>query len=165
MIKYALLQLLWLALSCSWLVATNAFLVQQPQKMPTIATTTLEMGLFDGISKAFSNEEYGPPPEKVRATARHILVKSSKEAESVKSKLLEGSAAFSDLAREVSICPSGKQAGGSLGSFYPGTMVAEFDAAIFNPDTKIGQIIGPVQTKFGYHIIVVEKRTGGGDWY
>jgi len=44
-------------------------------------------------------------------------------------------------------------------------MVPEFDAVIFSPDAVIGSIIGPVETDFGYHIIVVDKRTGGGDWY
>lgn len=66
---------------------------------------------------------------------------------------------FASLARDFSTCPSGKQ-GGSLGSFSPGTMVKEFDEVIFNPETELGQIVGPVQTKFGYHIIVVDKRTG-----
>mmetsp|Transcript_29877 Transcript_29877/g.45271 ORF Transcript_29877/g.45271 Transcript_29877/m.45271 type:complete len:168 (-) Transcript_29877:115-618(-) len=155
-----------LSISCLCLIApaTNAFLLQNPNMMVALTDTELKMGLFDGIAKAFSNEEYGPPPEQVRATARHILVKSSTEADSLKGKLLDDSASFSDLAREFSTCPSGKQ-GGSLGSFSPGTMVAEFDAAIFNPDTKIGQIVGPLQTQFGYHLIVVDKRTGGGDWY
>jgi len=38
-------------------------------------TSTLSMGLFDAFSKAFENTDYGPPPEKVSATARHILVR------------------------------------------------------------------------------------------
>jgi peptidyl-prolyl cis-trans isomerase C len=71
-----------------------------------------------------------------------------------------GVVTFADLARDFSTCPSGKQAGGSLGSFSPGTMVKEFDDVIFNPETELGKVLGPVQTKFGYHIIVVDKRTG-----
>ena len=54
--------------------------------------------------------------------------------------------------------------GGSLGSFTPGTMMKEFDEVIlFTTQTNIGEIVvGPVQTKFGYHhiLIVVDKRTG-----
>jgi len=121
------------------------------------------MGLFDGFKKAFANEEYGAPPDAVKATARHILVKTSEEAQTVIDKLAEG-ATFASLASEYSTCPSGAR-GGSLGSFQPGTMVPEFDKAIFNPETKVGELIGPVQTQFGYHLIVVDKRTGGGDWY
>ena len=36
-------------------------------------------------------------------------------------------------------------------------MVKEFDQAIFNPDTKVGELIGPIETQFGYHLIVVDK--------
>lgn len=126
-------------------------------------STSLGMGLFDGFKKAFSNEEYGAPPDAVKATARHILVKTPELAQEVVDKMA-GGAPFASLASEYSTCPSGAR-GGSLGSFAPGVMVPEFDKAIFNPDTKVGELIGPVETKFGYHLIVVDKRTGGGDWY
>ena len=127
-------------------------------------STSLSMGIFESISKAFSNEEYGPPPEAVKATARHILVESSGEAKVIMKMISSGEKSFADCAREFSTCPSSSQ-GGSLGSFPPGRMVPEFDKAIFNPDTKIGEIVGPILTDFGHHIIVVDKRTGGGDWY
>ena len=38
-------------------------------------STSLQMGLFDSIQKAFANEEYGAPPDAVKAMARHIFVK------------------------------------------------------------------------------------------
>ena len=129
----------------------------------TSSPLTFGMGFFDGISKAFGNEEYGAPPDAVKASARHILVKTTEEATTVMDKMASGSA-FADLAREFSTCPSGKS-GGSLGSFEPGTMVPEFDKVIFSPDTPMGTVMGPVETKFGYHLIVVDKRTGGGDRY
>jgi parvulin-like peptidyl-prolyl isomerase len=44
-------------------------------------------------------------------------------------------------------------------------MVKEFDDVVFAPSTRLGTIYGPVQTKFGYHLIVVDKRSGGSDWY
>lgn len=72
---------------------------------------------------------------------------------------LSGGAAFADMARQFSTCPSGAQ-GGSLGSFSPGTMVAEFDECIFSKETELGQVVGPIETQFGYHLIVVDKRTG-----
>ena len=127
------------------------------------ATTKLSMGFFDGLSKAFSNEEYGAPPDAVKANARHILVKSKEETNAIMTKLQNGES-WNSLASQYSTCPS-KSQGGSLGSFSPGTMVAEFDKVVFSPETRIGEIMGPVETKFGYHLIVVDKRTGGGDWY
>ena len=116
------------------------------------------MGLFDGIAKAFANEEYASPPEGIKATARHILVKEKDQVDVVMERLRDG-APFAEVAREFSTCPSGSS-GGSLGSFSPGTMVKEFDAVIFGKDTNIGELMGPVQTQFGYHLIVVDKRTG-----
>ncbi|VEU36796.1 unnamed protein product [Pseudo-nitzschia multistriata] len=157
-------------LLASWLLfvappTAEAFLPTAPRTASATQTSsTLGMGLFDGIAKAFSNEEYGPPPDKVRATARHILVESEGEAKVIMKMISSGEKTFQDCAREFSTCPSANQ-GGSLGSFSPGTMVPEFDKAIFNPDTRVGDMVGPVLTNFGHHIIVVEKRTGGGDWY
>jgi len=135
-----------------------------PSGTVATGTSSLNMGIFDSISSAFSNTEYGPPPEAVKATARHILVGSEGEAKVIMKMISSGEQTFENCAEEYSTCPSAKQ-GGSLGSFPPGQMVPEFDSAIFNPDTKIGEMVGPVLTNFGHHIIVVEKRTGGGDWY
>mmetsp|Transcript_893 Transcript_893/g.1883 ORF Transcript_893/g.1883 Transcript_893/m.1883 type:complete len:183 (-) Transcript_893:44-592(-) len=128
------------------------------------SSSALSMGIFDSITNAFSNQEYGPPPEAVKATARHILVGSDGEAKVIMKMISSGEKSFADCAREFSTCSSSSQ-GGSLGSFPPGRMVPEFDKAIFNPDTNIGEMVGPILTDFGHHIIVVDKRTGGGDWY
>lgn len=116
------------------------------------------MGLFDGFKKAFSNAEYAAPAEGIKASARHILVKSQDDANIVMDKLASG-ANFASLASEYSSCPSGSR-GGSLGSFSPGTMVPAFDTVIFSSETNIGEVVGPVKTDFGYHLIVVDKRTG-----
>lgn len=121
-------------------------------------STSLSMGLFDGIMNAFGNEEYTAPPEGTKATARHILCKKKEDAVLVMEKVQAGGS-FAGLAIEYSSCPS-KSQGGSLGSFRPGMMVPEFDAVIFNADTKLNEVVGPVATKFGYHLIVVEKRSG-----
>lgn len=122
------------------------------------------MGLFDAFNKAFANTDYGPPAEAVKATARHILVPSKQEAQVVMKMISSGEQTFESCAQEFSTCPSGSK-GGSLGSFSPGTMVPEFDKVIFDPETKVGELMGPVMTNFGFHVIVVDKRSGGGDWY
>ena len=59
-------------------------------------------------------------------------------------KIAQG-ASFASLASEYSTCPS-KNQGGRLGSFRPGVMVPEFDQIVFNPDTRLNQVVGPVQT-------------------
>jgi peptidyl-prolyl cis-trans isomerase C len=90
-----------------------------------------------------------------RATARHILVASEEVCEDLK-KQIEAGADFAAVAREHSLCPSGKQ-GGGLGEFGPGQMVKEFDQAVFSGE--VGKVLGPIQTKFGYHLLEVTSRT------
>jgi parvulin-like peptidyl-prolyl isomerase len=46
--------------------------------------------------------------------------------------------------------------GGNLGYFPQGRMVAPFDSAAFA--AEVGQIVGPVKTKYGYHIIRINDR-------
>ena len=123
------------------------------------SASALQMNWFgEAMSKAFSNEEFKSPPEGIKASARHILVKNQEDVDVVMDQLKAG-ANFASVAQDFSVCPSGAQ-GGSLGSFSPGTMVPEFDKVIFDPKTELGQVVGPVATEFGYHFIVVDKRTG-----
>ncbi len=89
------------------------------------------------------------------AKARHILVASEHECESLKAQI-EGGASFADLARQHSSCPSG-QKGGELGQFGPGQMVPEFDKVVFS--APVSSVQGPVKTQFGYHLLEVTERT------
>jgi peptidyl-prolyl cis-trans isomerase D len=58
------------------------------------------------------------------------------------------------LAAEHSEDPGSKDNGGDLGWFGRGQMVSEFENAVFS--AKPGEIIGPIRSQFGYHIIKVE---------
>ena len=90
-----------------------------------------------------------------KASARHILVKTEEECNNLKTEI-ENGAEFGDLAKEHSQCPSGKQ-GGDLGEFGPGQMVKEFDTVVFS--APVGEVQGPVETQFGYHLLEVTDRT------
>ena len=90
-----------------------------------------------------------------KATARHILVESEAQCESIKSEI-ENGADFAAMAQQHSLCPSGEQ-GGDLGECYPGQMVAEFDKVVFS--AEIGTVHGPVKTQFGYHLIEITGRS------
>ena len=57
-------------------------------------------------------------------------------------------------------CPSAKQ-GGALGTFGPGQMVPAFDKVCWS--APVGSVQGPVQTQFGYHLILVTERSDGED--
>jgi peptidyl-prolyl cis-trans isomerase C len=87
--------------------------------------------------------------------AQHILVSTSKEADRIMSELKSETLSFSEAARSFSSCPS-KRNNGDLGKFEKGQMVKEFEDACLK--AKVGELIGPVKTEFGYHIIkVIEK--------
>lgn len=89
------------------------------------------------------------------AHARHILVPTEQQATDLKNEIAAG-AAFAEMAREHSKCPSGKS-GGDLGEFGPGQMVKEFNDVCFNE--AVGVVHGPVKTQFGFHLIEITKRT------
>lgn len=85
--------------------------------------------------------------------ARHILVETEEAAVEIIAALDKG-ANFEELAKERSTGPSGPQ-GGDLGWFAPDAMVAEFSAAVVAlEDNKY--TMTPVQTQFGYHVILRE---------
>jgi peptidyl-prolyl cis-trans isomerase C len=90
------------------------------------------------------------------AAARHILTATREECDALKSRI-EGGEDFADLAREHSLCPSGRS-GGDLGRFSPGQMVREFDEVVFSE--AVGEVHGPVQTQFGFHLIEITSRMG-----
>jgi peptidyl-prolyl cis-trans isomerase C len=79
----------------------------------------------------------------------HILVKTEREAQAAVERLQKGEK-FANVAKEISLCPSGKR-GGDLGTFGRGKMVREFEQAAFT--LQKGQVSPIVKTKFGYHII------------
>eukprot|EP01061_Rhynchopus_euleeides_P020200 TRINITY_DN32937_c0_g1_i1.p2 TRINITY_DN32937_c0_g1~~TRINITY_DN32937_c0_g1_i1.p2 ORF type:complete len:145 (+),score=54.08 TRINITY_DN32937_c0_g1_i1:60-494(+) len=98
-------------------------------------------------------------------SASHILVKTDAEAQCIYRELEKRTkageatgAVFGDLAAKHSLCPSGKQGGGSLGSFSLGDMDPIFEQqCLTNP---IGQPTKPFATGFGTHLILVHARSG-----
>ena len=85
---------------------------------------------------------------------RHILFnKDQKEkAEDVKQQLEDGGD-FAKLAKEYSQDPGSAANGGDLGCLGKGETVPEFEQAAFGAEQ--GEIVGPVETEFGYHILKV----------
>jgi parvulin-like peptidyl-prolyl isomerase len=97
--------------------------------------------------------------------ARHILIAAKKgvakpaemeaakkQAESIAKQANAGN--FAALAKKYSADPGTKDIGGDLGIFQKGQMVPEFQAGLLA--LKPGEISGPVQSDFGYHIIMRE---------
>jgi parvulin-like peptidyl-prolyl isomerase len=81
--------------------------------------------------------------------AKHILLEDEEDALELRSEIL-GGAIFEDLAMEFSECDSSIK-GGHLGRFKSGTMLPEFERALYH--MKVDELSMPVKTKFGYHLI------------
>ena len=112
------------------------------------------------------------PGDYVRA--RHILVATSRDQSAnpadakaadaaalskinkIAAEIRSGKKTFEAEAQENSDDPGSKISGGDLGVFLRGTMIKEFNQAAFT--AKPGEIIGPIKTNFGYHLIKVEKQ-------
>lgn len=87
--------------------------------------------------------------------ARHIVVKEQGEAADLKAQL-EGGASFEELAAEHSIDPGTKDKGGDLGWFEKQRMFAGISEPAFAAEK--GAILGPIETRMGYHVVLVEDK-------
>jgi len=108
-----------------------------------------------------------------KVTARHILIafkgspaaqpgkkelteaEAKAKAEEIKKKI-DGGAKFDELAKTESDDKGSGARGGELGSFGHGQMVEEFEKAAFA--AKVGDVVGPVRTQYGYHIIKIDAH-------
>jgi parvulin-like peptidyl-prolyl isomerase len=86
------------------------------------------------------------------ACTAHILVADEALATRLLGEL-RGGASFASLAAANSTDPSNKDAGGDLGCTAEGQFVPEFEAAV--KQARDGDLIGPVKTQFGFHLIRV----------
>lgn len=99
-------------------------------------------------------------PEERRAS--HILIAvnnektdadAKKEADEIYKQLQADPSKFAQIAKSKSADPGSARQGGDLGFFQKGMMVPEFDNAVFSG--KKGDLVAPVKTQFGYHIIKI----------
>lgn len=97
---------------------------------------------------------------------RHILIESTKKDDAEKHALAEqllkelrDGADFATLAKKYSDDPGSAEDGGDLGWVNRGVMVKPFEDAVFA--ARKGELIGPVKTEYGYHIILVTDIRGG----
>ncbi len=115
------------------------------------------------IIKLLDRRSKDAPVVITQTHARHILIKTSElvsesEAKSrlqeIKQRIDKG-ANFAEEARLHSEDGSAPQ-GGDLGWLSPGETVPEFESAM--DALKVGQVSGPVQSGFGWHLIQVLDR-------
>ena len=119
---------------------------------------------YEQNSKRFSKSE--------ERQASHILIavdaKSSAEekqaarakAEALLKQVKQNPASFADVAKKYSQDPGSAAQGGDLGFFPRGAMLKPFEDAVFQ--MKPGDIAGPVESTYGYHIIRLAAVKGQG---
>lgn len=113
--------------------------------------------LADSLLRAKIEQRVAPMPATVEeVAARHILVKTKALADKLYAELKRNPKQFAALARKYSTDTQSAQAGGELGTFARGAMVAEFERAAFSQ--PVGVIGKPVKSAYGYHIIQVEAH-------
>lgn len=129
-----------------------AFQVWQQNQLKT-------MKISESEQKKFYNENKSKFKTPATLKARHILVKTEKEAKDLIKQLDKASkkeAKFIELAKTKSQGPSGKD-GGNLGEFNAQQMVPEFAKAAQSLK-KNTYSKTPVKTQFGYHIIYLNDK-------
>lgn len=86
--------------------------------------------------------------------AAHILVETKEKADELKAQI-EGGADFAELAKANSTDPGSGANGGDLGWFGTGMMVKPFEDAVVA--AEVGKVAGPIETQFGWHLILVKE--------
>lgn len=117
----------------------------------------------DDEAQALYRERTGQYEKPEERQASHILISSASDADEktkaaakIKAEQLAEQARktpekFAELAKTNSQDPGSADKGGDLGPFGRGAMVKPFEDAVYG--MKVGEIAGPVESQFGYHII------------
>ena len=114
-----------------------------------------EVNVTEEEAKAYYEANKHNYQKGATVSAKNILTDSEEKCKEILAFIQNGEKTFEDAAKEFSSCPS-SQRGGDLGQFGKGQMVKEFEDAAFA--ANIGEVVGPVKTQFGYHLIKVEKK-------
>lgn len=98
---------------------------------------------------------------RIAALPRSLTAADSAEVRAEADRIAEelrSSEDFAEMARLRSDDAATAAGGGSLGVLVPGQTVPPFDSAAFAG--RVGEILGPVETPFGLHIIRLDERWG-----
>lgn len=112
-----------------------------------------DAAVTDEAIQAAYDETYANAEAETEYNASHILLDTLEEAEAAIERANAGEE-FALLASELSTGPSGPN-GGSLGWFGKGVMVPAFEEAVVSLEP--GVVSEPVQTQFGFHVILVNE--------
>ena len=139
-------------------LSTRGELTMENERRALIASEVIQRLAADAVTQeqvqAAYDAQYGSVEPTTEYNASHILVETEDEAQALIDQLNNDDADFAQLAMANSTGPSGPS-GGELGWFGAGAMVGPFDAAV--QDMDVGEVAGPVQTQFGWHVIKLNE--------
>jgi peptidyl-prolyl cis-trans isomerase D len=134
-----------------------------------------DMRATAGVDEAAAKQHYEANKSRFQQpeerSASHILIKADAgmsaadkaaakaKAEQLYVQVKAAPARFAELAKQHSQDPGSAARGGDLGSFTRDTMVKPFADAVFAMQT--GELRGPVESEFGYHIIRLDRIAPG----
>jgi peptidyl-prolyl cis-trans isomerase SurA len=143
------------------------FAVELRKLRPGQVTSIIKSNTGFHILRMADKRSLADSPDKAivqQTHARHILLKvtptmsvneAKRKLAELKERLDNKAATFEELARLFSNDGSASK-GGDLGWLYPGDTVPEFETAM--DALKPGEVSGPVESPFGYHMIQVLER-------
>ena len=114
----------------------------------------LAIAVTDAALQAAYDARFSGAEPETEYNAAHILVATEDEAKAIVAELAAGGD-FAAIAKERSQDPGSGAAGGGLGWFGLGMMVPEFETAVVALEP--GTVSPPVQSQFGWHIIMVTE--------
>jgi len=138
-----------------------------------LSLTSLEKGIkpSDEDARKYYESNQGRYQEAERRRASHILIQvpegadaaakaaAKAKAQQVLAEVQKAPKRFADLARQYSQDPGSGQKGGDLGTFARDMMVKPFADAVWS--MQPGEIRGPVESQFGFHIIRLDGVVPG----
>ncbi|MEF3046011.1 peptidylprolyl isomerase [Tabrizicola sp. L79] len=116
--------------------------------------TVVASSVTDEALQAAYEAKFADMAPQKEYNAAHILVDSEEKANELKTQL-DGGADFAELAKANSTDTGSGANGGDLGWFGLGMMVKPFEEAVVAAEP--GKVVGPVQSQFGYHLIMVKE--------
>jgi peptidyl-prolyl cis-trans isomerase C len=113
----------------------------------------IETAVTDEAIQAAYDARFKDAAPQTEYNAAHILVDTEEKAAALKAEI-EAGADFAEVAKANSTDGAAAN-GGDLGWFGVGMMVKPFEDAVLA--AEVGKVTGPVQTDFGWHLLIVKE--------
>ncbi|HEY4998407.1 MAG TPA: SurA N-terminal domain-containing protein, partial [Usitatibacter sp.] len=122
----------------------------KPEDVKTVYDEQLKAGKLGQVEERRASHILITAPADAKEADRKAAEAKAKE---IADRVRKNPASFADLAKKESQDPGSAAQGGDLGFFARGAMVKPFEEAVYA--AKKNDILGPIKTEFGYHVIRV----------